>query len=444
MRAISDELHDLVVTQAYLDRERSQSYGESEKSVGEDDGYGHAYGDHDGYDVYGDDDRSGGWGESGDGGDGVFKEGDKGGGDDGFNATNGRRLVFHYPLRPDAEDCSYYMKTGNCKFGFHCKFNHPRRKTQWPKDKGTLKEENQERAVQTECKFYLTSAGCKYGKSCKYNHSREKVPVSPIQEFNFLGLPMRPGEKECPYYMRTGSCKYGSNCRFHHPEPTLMAGDDSSSGYSKGRSMPVQGSSQSTVTSWSSSRPTNETTSYVPPMMYPPTQSIPSPTPEWNNYQAPVYQASEKSLPTPPAFAMSNSVTEKFNPRHSLPLLGEDYPERPGQPECSYFIKTGDCKYRSNCKFHHPKAQLTRTQTLLNDKGLPLRPDQAICSYYSRYGICKFGPNCKFDHPENYSHSPSSGWSEFDQPPFGNPDSTNAARVARKGSGSGSLVQQSV
>lgn len=96
--------------------------------------------------------------------------------------------------------------------------------------------------------------------------------------------------------------------------------------------------------------------------------------------EAPVYQASEKSLPTPPAFAMSNSVTDKFNPRHSLPMLGEDYPERPGQPECSYFIKTGDCKYRSNCKFHHPKAQLTRTQTLLNDKGLPLRP---VSSFFS-------------------------------------------------------------
>lgn len=83
--------------------------------------------------------------------------------------------------------------------------------------------------------------------------------------------------------MRTGSCKYGSNCRFHHPEPTIMAGEDSSSGYSKGRSIAVQGSSQSTVP-WSSSRPTNET-SYVPPMMYTPTQSIPSPTPEWNSYQ---------------------------------------------------------------------------------------------------------------------------------------------------------------
>jgi len=36
-----------------------------------------------------------------------------------------------FPLRPEAEDCSFYMKTGNCKFGFNCKFNHPiRRKNQ--------------------------------------------------------------------------------------------------------------------------------------------------------------------------------------------------------------------------------------------------------------------------------------------------------------------------
>jgi hypothetical protein len=36
-----------------------------------------------------------------------------------------------FPLRPEAEDCSFYMKTGSCKFGFNCKFNHPiRRKNQ--------------------------------------------------------------------------------------------------------------------------------------------------------------------------------------------------------------------------------------------------------------------------------------------------------------------------
>jgi len=33
-----------------------------------------------------------------------------------------------YPLRPEAEDCSFYLKTGTCKFGFNCKFNHPVRR----------------------------------------------------------------------------------------------------------------------------------------------------------------------------------------------------------------------------------------------------------------------------------------------------------------------------
>lgn len=41
------------------------------------------------------------------------------------------RRRYSYPVRPDAEDCAYYMKTGNCKFGSNCKFNHPvRRKNQ--------------------------------------------------------------------------------------------------------------------------------------------------------------------------------------------------------------------------------------------------------------------------------------------------------------------------
>lgn len=38
---------------------------------------------------------------------------------------------YPYPVRPDAEDCAYYMKNGCCKFGSNCKFNHPaRRKSQ--------------------------------------------------------------------------------------------------------------------------------------------------------------------------------------------------------------------------------------------------------------------------------------------------------------------------
>jgi len=54
-------------------------------------------------------------------------------GDDGEEHREERNsdVTHHYPLRPEAEDCAFYMKTGNCKFGFNCKFNHPiRRKTQ--------------------------------------------------------------------------------------------------------------------------------------------------------------------------------------------------------------------------------------------------------------------------------------------------------------------------
>lgn len=37
----------------------------------------------------------------------------------------GWRSEFPFPLRPEAEDCAFYLKTGTCKFGSNCKFNHP-------------------------------------------------------------------------------------------------------------------------------------------------------------------------------------------------------------------------------------------------------------------------------------------------------------------------------
>lgn len=53
-------------------------------------------------------------------------------GDDGAEENSGfggvrnyNKKQVQYPLRIDAEDCSFYMKTGNCKFGMNCKFNHP-------------------------------------------------------------------------------------------------------------------------------------------------------------------------------------------------------------------------------------------------------------------------------------------------------------------------------
>ncbi|XWS37161.1 hypothetical protein CRYUN_Cryun19dG0019200 [Craigia yunnanensis] len=360
---------------------------------------------------------------------------------DGEDVKNneGRRL--DYPVRPEAEDCAYYMKTGLCKFGSNCRFNHPvRRKNQAVKEKIKEKDESTENPSQTECKYYLRTGGCKFGKACRYNHSRAKSPVGPILELNFLGLPIRQGEKECPYYMRNGSCKYGANCRFNHPDPTSAGACDPPSAYGNGGSVSSQAASQVSMASWSSPRTLNET-AYMP-ILFSPTQGVPPPNPEWNGYQTTVYPP-ERSLHPTPSYVMSKPSTETTVYTHHQPqMVVDEFPERPGQPECTYFLKTGDCKFKSNCKYHHPKNRVANpAPCAFNDKGLPLRPDQSICSHYSRYGICKFGPACRFDHSIQVSPSTVSG---LDQPPpFINSSATELTGIAGT-NGTDTAVQQPV
>ncbi|RRT61348.1 hypothetical protein B296_00041756 [Ensete ventricosum] len=38
--------------------------------------------------------------------------------------------------------------------------------------------------------------------------------------------------------------------------------------------------------------------------------------------------------------------------------LGEGsspYPERPGEPDCSYYVRTGSCNYGERCRYNHPR-----------------------------------------------------------------------------------------
>lgn len=51
------------------------------------------------------------------------------------------------------------------------------------------------------------------------------------------------------------------------------------------------------------------------------------------------------------------------------------FPERPGHPECQFYMKTGDCKFGAVCKFHHPRERLIPApDCLLSPICLPLRP----------------------------------------------------------------------
>ncbi|KAL3617542.1 hypothetical protein CASFOL_037863 [Castilleja foliolosa] len=233
-----------------------------------------------------------------------------------YNTQSNNNKRIRYRMRPDAEDCAFYMRSGTCKFGSNCKFNHPpRRKNQGVKERANFNEESSERARQGECKYYLSPAGCKYGTNCRFSHGSDKSFMSSHSlEFNFLGLPIRPEEKECPSYMGTGTCKYGASCRFHHPEPTTVGGTDSPSGYGVDGSIPSQHVSSS-ISSWSSPRALNETSSFTP-VIFSQTQGAPTSESDWNSFQTATYPTSENSLPTPPAFSLNNLTEINFPMQH--------------------------------------------------------------------------------------------------------------------------------
>ena len=74
-----------------------------------------------------------------------------------------------YPLRPGEQDCRDFLRTGRCKYGESCKYNHP---------------------LNVESGGGLTDGG---------------------------PLHSRPGEPLCHYFLKHGICKFGQACKFDHP-----------------------------------------------------------------------------------------------------------------------------------------------------------------------------------------------------------------------------------
>ncbi|GAB4825211.1 hypothetical protein Ancab_008086 [Ancistrocladus abbreviatus] len=93
------------------------------------------------------------------------------------------------------------------------------------------------------------------------------------------------------------------------------------------------------------------------------------------------------------------------HPTKTVQNKGE-LPQRAGQTDCGYYLKTGTCKYGSTCKYHHPRDRHGAGQVTLNVLGLPMRQEEKSCPYYMRTYTCKFGAGCKFHHPPPPSAEP--------------------------------------
>ncbi|XP_041027777.1 zinc finger CCCH domain-containing protein 34-like [Juglans microcarpa x Juglans regia] len=337
-----------------------------------------------------------------------------------------------YPERPDEADCIYYLRTGFCGYGSRCRFNHPR-------DRGVVigaarpgGGEYPERVGQPVCQYYMRTGTCKFGASCKYHHPRQGGESTPVS-LNYFGYPLRQGEKECSYYVKTGQCKFGGTCKFHHPQPAGIQVPPLSLAPPVA-AMPTQalhpGVQSSSVPSSQQygvvvARPPLLSGSYVQSPYGPVLLPSMVPFPGWNSYPVPISPvpspSSQASVGSGPLYGMTplypaaSTYTGTYQPlTSSVGPPGSSqkeysFPERPGQQECPHYMRTGDCKFGSSCRYHHPPELVApKRNVVLNLIGLPLRPGAPPCTHYAQRGVCKFGPACKFDHPTGtLSYSPS-------------------------------------
>ncbi|MCO5547510.1 hypothetical protein L7F22_000960 [Adiantum nelumboides] len=298
-------------------------------------------------------------------------------------------------VQQSPRDCVHFLRTGTCRYGPNCRFNHPgqgldaMQATSYP----FQISEFPERIGQPDCQFYLKTGTCKFGVHCKYNHPHVKAGSArgpPL--LNFVGLPMRPGEKECAFYLRTGSCKFGVACKFHHPDPAGI-------GVARSPSYPNNApSSPATIPAW---RPVFYPGSGIPGSspympMYPPLspQNIPfnGGWPAYPTMGMPLSNGDHRGY-----FDGAQQHVAGMRPPLDGPL---NCSPRPEQQDCQYYVQTGHCKFGVSCKYQHPKSTVIPVvAAALSPMGLPLRSGQPLCTFYLKNGICKFGPVCRYDHP---------------------------------------------
>ncbi|CAN1297109.1 Zinc finger CCCH domain-containing protein 32 [Linum perenne] len=307
-----------------------------------------------------------------------------------------------YPERPGFPNCVYYMRTGVCGYGVRCRYNHPQDRAAV---EATVRATGlyPERNGDPPCQFYLKTGTCKFGASCKFNHPKNRGGSLSNVTLNTHGYPLKP---VCSHLTMITS-------------NTLTTTTSAPQFYQTVQSPSIHMSDQYGAAASTNLR---VRTSILPGTYmqgtYGPVLFSPGvvPIPGWSPYSAPVspvlspgaqtavgatslYGVTQLSATTPapprphPSLLSSGSLASGSQKEHT-------FPERPGEPECQYYIKTGNCKYGSFCRYHHPHDRVVPiTDSVLNPLGLPLRLGMQPCSFYLQTGYCKFGSTCKFDHP---------------------------------------------
>mmetsp|Transcript_8235 Transcript_8235/g.17134 ORF Transcript_8235/g.17134 Transcript_8235/m.17134 type:complete len:595 (-) Transcript_8235:410-2194(-) len=167
------------------------------------------------------------------------------------------------------EDCRDYLRTGRCKYGASCKYNHPLNVQSGGGMKAPIDPSEPLfpiRYNEPVCQYYMKHGTCKFGQACKFHHPPQVGGTSNVMNGNntvFVGmptggrkedgvsqvsamwkngsdagvqmLPQRPDEPNCIYFLKNGRCKYGATCRYHHPLKYHHDNNRSRNGFEDGR-----------------------------------------------------------------------------------------------------------------------------------------------------------------------------------------------------------------
>ena len=149
--------------------------------------------------------------------------------------------------QPPQEDCRDFLRTGRCKYGASCKYNHPSNVQSGGGMKAPIDPSEPLFPIRPNepiCQYFMKHGTCKFGQACKFHHPPQaagsannvvngnavlvSVPIGRKNDGaqamwntgNDSGvqiLPQRPDEPNCIYFLKNGRCKYGATCRYHHP-----------------------------------------------------------------------------------------------------------------------------------------------------------------------------------------------------------------------------------
>ncbi|XP_048443746.1 zinc finger CCCH domain-containing protein 65 isoform X27 [Pyrus x bretschneideri] len=273
-----------------------------------------------------------------------------------------------YPLRPEAGDCSYYPKTGNCKFGWNCTLNHPRRRKnkQVSKDKAKQREELEKKQDQTESKYYISPG------------RRIAAPsVAPALELNFSDLPIRLIDLKV------------SKDKAKQREELEEKQDQTESKYyiSPGRRIGVPSVAPALELNFSDLpiRPVSKDKAKQREELEEKQDQSESKVSKDKAKQREELEELEE-LEEKQEQTESKVSKDKAKQREEL----EELKEKQDQTESKYYISPGR-------RIGVPSVAAALEFNFL---GLPIRPGEKDCSYYMQTASCKYETNCKFNHPD--------------------------------------------